>query len=428
MSYDKFDDFKISNNIKKAISNMGFEKPTPIQKKTIPLALKGIDITGQAQTGSGKTLAFAIPILNKVFIPDNSPQAIILCPTRELCMQVAGEIKKVGKNIKKLKVLPVYGGEPIGKQLRVLKKVVHVVVGTPGRVIDHINRGSLNLIGIETVVLDEADEMLNMGFREDIELILRNTPKKRQTLLFSATMPSEIKKIAKMHQRKAKFIKINAKQSIPKITQYSFKTDYKHKFEDLNTLIDVYDVKLALIFCNTKKSVDYVVRHLRRRDYSADALHGDMNQKIRDKVMNKFRNGNINILVASDVAARGIDVSNVDVVINYDVPQNPEYYIHRIGRTARAGAKGFAFTLVMPDEFDALRNIQKTYKVKIKQRDIPTFAEIESIKNNIVMDDVKKSIKNDNLKRYVKVIEENSTDKESVVKIAAGLLKMVREN
>ena len=428
MSYEKFDDFEISNNIKKAISNMGFKSPTPIQKKTIPLALKGIDITGQAQTGSGKTLAFAIPILQKIFIPDNSPQAIILCPTRELCMQVAGEIKKVGKNIKKLKVLPVYGGEPIGRQLRVLKKGVHIIVGTPGRVIDHIKRGSLNLIGVESVVLDEADEMLNMGFREDIEFILRTTPKKRQTLLFSATMPPEIKKIAKMHQRKAKFIKVSSKSSIPKITQYSFKTDFRHKFEDLNTLIDVYDVKLALIFCNTKKSVDYVVRHLRRRDYSADALHGDMEQKIRDKVMNKFRNGNINILVASDVAARGIDVADVDVVINYDVPQNPEYYIHRIGRTARAGAKGMAFTLVMPEEYETLNNIQKKYKVKIKQRDIPTFAEVEAIKNEMVMKDVKKSIKTDNLNRYIKVIEKNSTDKESVIKIAAGLLKMVRED
>jgi len=428
MSYDKFDDFKIANNIKKAISNMGFEKPTPIQKKTIPLALKGIDVTGQAQTGSGKTLAFAIPILEKIFIPDNSPQAIILCPTRELCLQVAGEIKKVGKYIRKLKVLPVYGGEPIGRQLRVLKKGVHIIVGTPGRVIDHIKRGSLNLIGVESVVLDEADEMLNMGFRDDIEFILRTTPKKRQTLLFSATMPKEIRKIAKMYQRKAKFIKVDSAKSIPKITQYAFKTDFRHKFEDLNTLIDVYDVKLALIFCNTKKSVDYVVRHLRRRDYSVDALHGDMDQKARDRVMNKFRNGNINILVASDVAARGIDVADVDVVINYDVPQNPEYYIHRIGRTARAGAKGFAFTLVMSGEVDALNNIKKAYKVNIKQKNIPTFAEIESIKNEAIMDEVKKSIKTDNLKRYIKIIEKNSSDRESAVKIAAGLLKMVREN
>lgn len=429
MSFEKFDDFKISNDIKKAVKVMGFEKTTPIQKKAIPPALKGHDIIGQAQTGSGKTVAFAIPILNKIFIPDRSPQAIVLCPTRELCIQVAGEISKVGKNIRKLKVLPVYGGEPIGRQLRVLKKGVHIVVGTPGRVIDHIERGSLSLIGVESVVLDEADEMLDMGFREDIELILRNTPKQRQTLLFSATMPPEIKKIAKMYQRKPKHVKIDStKHTVPKIKQFSFKTTEKHRFDDLNVLIDVYDVKLALIFCNTKKRVDYVARHLKQRGYTVDSLHGDMTQKIRDKVMNKFRNGNINILVATDVAARGIDVDNVDVVINYDVPQNPEYYIHRIGRTARAGARGYAFTLVSNNETALLKSIKKDYKVKIIQKDIPSFSEVETIKNDLVMDDVKSIIQNKNLDKYIKVIERNSTDKESVVKIAAGLLKMVREN
>ncbi len=339
---------------------MGFEKPTTIQKLAIPEALKGKDIIGQAQTGSGKTVAFSIPILERIFIPDKSPQAIILCPTRELCMQVAGEIAKVGANINKLKILAVYGGQPIGRQLRVLNKGVHIVVGTPGRVIDHIERGSLNLIGVDSVVLDEADEMLNMGFREDIELILRHTPKQRQTLLFSATMPDEIKRIAKMHQHNPKFIKVSQnKKNIPKIKQFSFKTDERDKLEDMLRLLDVYEPKRSLIFCNTKKRVDFVVKHMRRRDYSVDSLHGDMTQKIRDKVMNKFRNGNIDILVATDVAARGIDVLNIDLVINYDVPQNVEYYIHRIGRTARAGNNGYAFTLVSPKEAHYFSNIKK---------------------------------------------------------------------
>lgn len=425
MSYESFNDFKISKNIKKAIKNMGFEKPTTIQKLAIPEALKGKDIIGQAQTGSGKTVAFSIPILERIFIPDKSPQAIILCPTRELCMQVAGEIVKVGANINKLKILAVYGGQPIGRQLRVLNKGVHIVVGTPGRVIDHIERGSLNLIGVDSVVLDEADEMLNMGFREDIELILRHTPKQRQTLLFSATMPDEIKRIAKMHQHNPKFIKVSQnKKNIPKIKQFSFKTDERDKLEDMLRLLDVYEPKRSLIFCNTKKRVDFVVKHMRRRDYSVDSLHGDMTQKIRDKVMNKFRNGNIDILVATDVAARGIDVLNIDLVINYDVPQNVEYYIHRIGRTARAGNNGYAFTLVSPKEAHYFSNIKKRTNYKITKKNIPSFKEIENIKNNFLMDDVKNSIYNDNLKKYIKVVESSGMDS---VEIAAALFKMIRE-
>ena len=317
-----FDELSISDDIKRAIDEMGFEKLTPIQESAIPEALNGNDLIGQAQTGSGKTLAFAVPVLDKIFIPDMSPQAIILCPTRELCMQVASEFEKAGNKIKKLKVLAVYGGQPIGKQTRVLKKGVHVVVGTPGRVIDHIERGNLELIGIESVVLDEADEMLEMGFREDIETILANTPHQRQTLLFSATIPQEIRNIAQKYQKNPKFIKISDKRkNIPRITQYAFKCDIKDKFNGLTRLLEAYDVKLALVFCNTKKSVNFVKKHL-KNDFKADSIHGDMTQQARDKVMNKFRNGNINILVATDVAARGLDIDNVDVIINYDVPQN----------------------------------------------------------------------------------------------------------
>ena len=272
-----FNDLNISQDIKKAIDEIGFTKLTPIQKQVIPEALKGKDIIGQAQTGSGKTLAFSIPIIEKIFIPDRSPQAIILCPTRELCMQVASEIEKTGSKIKKFKVLAVYGGQPIGKQTRVLKKGVHVVVGTPGRVIDHIERGNLDLIGIESVVLDEADEMLEMGFREDIETILAKTPIQRQTLLFSATIPEEIKSIAQKYQKNPKFIKIaDKRQNIPKITQYAFKCNIKDKFNGLTRLIEAYDVKLALIFCNTKKSVDYVKKHLKKEDFAVDSLHGDL--------------------------------------------------------------------------------------------------------------------------------------------------------
>ena len=421
-----FNDFNISDDIKKAIGDMGFKKATPIQRLAIPEALKGIDITAQAQTGSGKTIAFAVPILEKVFIPDRSPQAIVLCPTRELCMQVADEISKVGSKIKKLKVLAVYGGQPIGKQTRVLKKGVHVVVGTPGRVIDHIEKGNLDLIGIETVVLDEADEMLEMGFREDIERILESTPCQRQTLLFSATIPKEIKQIAGKYQKDPKFIRIaNKKQNIPKITQYSFKCNIEDKFESLTRLIDAYDVRLMLIFCNTKKSVDFVRKHLKKQDFSVDALHGDMTQKARDKVMNKFRNGNIDILVATDVAARGLDIDGVDVIINYDVPQNADDYTHRIGRTARAGKTGFAFTLVSKDEIPRFNNIKKSNR-GIVEKKVPTLGEINEIKNNLILKKVKDS--RDNLDEYIKIIKKNEDNEFGSLELAAGLLKMIREN
>lgn len=420
-----FDDFNIGDEIKEAIGDMGFTKTTPIQSRAIPDALKGIDIIGQAQTGSGKTLAFAVPILEKIFIPDKSPQAIVLCPTRELCMQVANEIAKAGSRIKKLKILAVYGGQPIGKQTRVLKKGVHIVVGTPGRVIDHIERGNLDLIGIETVVLDEADEMLEMGFREDIEEILSRTPHQRQTLLFSATIPDEVREIAENYQKDPKFIKVsNKKKNIPKITQYSFKCDIKDKFDYLTRLIEAYDAKLILIFCNTKKSVDFVKKHLKKQDYSVDALHGDMTQQARDKVMNKFRNGNIGILVATDVAARGLDINGVDLVINYDVPQNNDDYIHRIGRTARAGKTGFAFTLVSKDEIPRFNNILKSNK--ITEKEIPTHSDIDIIKVNLILNDVQKS--KEDLNKYIKIIENNKNKNFTDLELAAALLKRMREN
>ena len=421
-----FDDLNISDDIKKAIDEMGFAKLTPIQERAIPKALDGRDVLGQAQTGSGKTIAFAIPIIERIFIPDMSPQAIVLCPTRELCMQVASEISKVGKNVKKLKVLAVYGGQPIGKQTRVLKKGVHIVVGTPGRVIDHIERGNLDLIGVERVILDEADEMLEMGFREDIERILSEVPSQRQTLLFSATIPSEVRKIAEKYQKDPEFIKIaDKRKNIPKITQYAFRCDIRDKFNSLIRLIEAYDVNLALIFCNTKKSVDFVAKHLKKEEFKVDSLHGDMSQQTRDKVMNKFRNGNISILVATDVAARGLDIANVDVIINYDVPQNADDYIHRIGRTARAGKRGFAFTLVSKDEISRFNNIKKGNPGKIVEKELPTLQEVNSIKNRKILNDAKSLIGEGNLDEYIKIIENES--EYDGLELSAALLKMMRE-
>ena len=424
-----FDELNISDEIRNAIGQMGFSKLTPIQERAIPIALKGIDITAQAQTGSGKTIAFAIPVLEKIFIDDKSPQAIILCPTRELCLQVAGEIEKVGAYIKKLKVLAVYGGQPIGKQTRVLKKGVHIVVGTPGRIIDHIQKGNLDLIGVERVVLDEADEMLDMGFRKDIEKILGENPYRKQTLLFSATIPQEIREIAKDYQNNPKFIKIsNKKQNIPKITQYAFKTNHKHKFDDLVRLIEAYDINSALIFSNTKRGVDFIYKNLKKHECSVESLHGDMNQKLRDKVMNKFRNGNVSFLIATDVAGRGLDISNLDFIINYDVPQNYDSYIHRIGRTARAGSSGFAFTLVTKEDLINFNNIKNASKSKIIEKKLPTDSEMEDIKNKRVLDEVKNSIELDNLEEYINAIKKNSSADIALEEIAAGLLKKVRKN
>ena len=423
MTYEKFDDFEISDLIKKAVLDMGFEATTPIQKMAIPEALNGTDITAQAQTGSGKTIAFSIPILEKIFIPDKSPQAIILCPTRELCLQIAGEISKVGSNIKNLKVLAVYGGQPIGKQIRVLKKGVHIVVGTPGRVIDHIERGTLDLIGVETVVLDEADEMLDMGFRDDMELILRHTPRQRQTMLFSATMNGEVRKIARMYQTNPKFIKVKStKLNTPKIKQFYFKCDERDKFDVLNRLLDIYEPKLAIVFCNTKKRVDFLVKHLKREGYSVDSLHGDMTQKIRDKVMNKFRNGNISILVATDVAARGIDVVNINLVVNFDTTHDKDYYVHRIGRTARAGRDGYAFSLV--SKFDEYYFSQILKENKITQKEVPSPSKVDEIKNQLIMERVNNSIKVDDLRGYKKIVDNNPAEN---IDIAAALLKMMRE-
>lgn len=424
-----FNDLDILPEIKKSINEMGFKNPTPIQKMALPLALKARDITAQAQTGSGKTLAFAIPIVDKIFIADKSPQAIILCPTRELSIQVADEIARVGSNVKKLKILAVYGGQPIGRQTRVLKKGVHIIVGTPGRVIDHINKGNLDLIGIESVVLDEADEMLDMGFRDDIEQILSNTPRQRQTMLFSATMPMEIRKLAKKYQKNPKFIKIeDNNDNVPDITQIAFKTNPKYKFKDLLKLIDLYSIKSALIFSNTKKGVDFLHKQLKKADFSVESLHGDMTQKTRDRVMNKFRNGNVRFLVATDVASRGLDISNLNFIINYDVCSDYDSYIHRIGRTARAGKSGYALTLVSKKDYRNFENINKKSKNKIVQKDIPSDDEMDKIKNQLIIDGLKKSSKVDNLKDYVNLVKENSSDDFTSEQMAAALLKKVREN
>ncbi|MGL4669174.1 MAG: DEAD/DEAH box helicase [Methanobacteriaceae archaeon] len=423
-----FEELKLSKEIKKAIDKLGFEEATPIQSLAIPVALTGADIVGQAQTGTGKTLAFGVPTLEKIYVKDRSPQAIILCPTRELALQVAEEIGKLSEFMPKLHVLPVYGGQPIGRQIRALKKGVHIIIGTPGRVLDHIERRTLDLSGIETVVLDEADEMLDMGFRDDIEKILRHTSKGRQTLLFSATIDKNVKKLTSKYQKDPKFLKVAHQHiTVPEIEQIYFEVKEKMKLELLSRLLDIYDINLSLVFCNTKRRVDRLVRDLKNRGYDVSGIHGDLSQNKRDSVMNAYRKGKIDILVATDVAARGIDVPDVEAVFNYDVPSDNEYYVHRIGRTGRAGKSGHAFTFVAGKDVYKLRDIMRFTKTKIKQQKVPSMEEMNKAKANVTLDTVKKTIDNGKITQETHTVESLVEVGYNSIDIAAALLKLLNE-
>lgn len=425
MEQARFENMNLSSEIQQAIKEMGFEEPSPIQAKAIPVIMQGRDIIGQAQTGTGKTAAFGIPMLEMIDPGMKKVQAIILCPTRELAIQVAEELGRLGKYKRSIYVLPVYGGQPIDRQIRGLKKGVQIVIGTPGRVMDHLDRGTLRLDFIKCVILDEADEMLDMGFREDIEIILKRIPDKRQTLLFSATMPQPILDLTAKYQNEPHFIKVVHKElTVPSIEQTYYDVKEKTKLEVLTRLIDLHNPKLALIFCNTKRRVDELVEKLQARGYSVDGLHGDMKQSQRDRVMSRFRTAGIDLLVATDVAARGLDVDDVEIVFNYDLPPDEEYYVHRIGRTGRAGRTGQAVTFIVGREIYKLRDIQKYTKTKIQLRKVPTLSDVEESKTNLFLEDVKAVIEEGNLNKYVSIIERLLDDDYSTLDIAAALLKI----
>lgn len=423
-----FNEINISDPLKRAIRDLGFEEATPIQSLAIPKILEGIDVIGQAQTGTGKTAAFSIPILEKILPKDRSPQALILCPTRELAIQVADELRKLSKYLKKIKILPVYGGQPIGRQIKALKKGIHVVIGTPGRVMDHMQRGTLNISGVEMVVLDEADEMLDMGFREDIEYILKDIPPQRQTLLFSATMSSSILRLTREYQHNPEHLKVaHHKLNVPQIRQVYFEVREKMKLELLSRLIDIHNLKLALVFCNTKRRVDRLVSDLKTRGYLVGGIHGDLSQNKRDRVMSQFRNGQIEILVATDVAARGIDVPRVEAVFNYDLPNDEDYYVHRIGRTGRAGEKGISFTFVSGKEIYKLRDIQHHTKTRIEQQNIPTRADMNKIRGEMLLEKVKDLIEQNKLESQVHMVERLIEVGYTSFDISAALLKIIME-
>ncbi|MBI1912780.1 MAG: DEAD/DEAH box helicase [Deltaproteobacteria bacterium] len=355
---------------------MGFEEPTPIQEKTIPVLLSGKDVIGQAQTGTGKTAAFGIPIIEKVDRSVHGVQALILAPTRELAIQAAEEMNKIGQ-YKRIQAIPVYGGTSIERQIKALQKGVQVVVGTPGRVLDHIERKTLSLKNVSIAVLDEADEMLDMGFVDDITRIMNETPASRQTLLFSATMPEAILRISKRYMKTPEKIRIASDAlTAPKINQIFYEVRNDAKVDALSRLIDADDGGVFLVFCHTKREVDEVASHLKLRGYEADAMHGDFTQAQREAVLKKFKNSRIDVLVATDVAARGLDISNISHVVNYSIPQNPESYVHRIGRTGRAGREGVAITFVTPREEKQLRLIMSVSKATIKRGKLPSKEEV----------------------------------------------------
>ncbi len=422
----RFEEMNLYPQILRAIEEMGFEEATPIQERAIPVVMEGGDVIGQAQTGTGKTAAFGIPLLQKVDLGNKKTQAIVLCPTRELAVQVAEEIRNLSKYMHGIKVLPVYGGQDIGKQIRSLKGGAQIIIGTPGRVMDHLRRKTIRCEYVHTIVLDEADEMLNMGFREDIETVLEYLPQERQTVLFSATMPKPILEITKKYQKDATTIKVVKKElTVPNIEQYYFDVKRKDKVEILSRLLDVYDPKLSLVFCNTKRMVDEVTEALQGRGYFAEGLHGDMKQSQRDRVMNGFRNGKTEILVATDVAARGIDVDDVEAVFNYDLPQDDEYYVHRIGRTGRAGRCGQAFTFVKGKEVYKLKDIQRYCKTKILARPIPSMDDVAQMRLEKIMQNVDTIIEEEDLTKPINMIEQfvNESDY-TAMDIAAAFLKM----
>ena len=430
----KFNELNLSAEVQRAVKEMGFEETTPIQSQTIPAIMQGRDIIGQAQTGTGKTCAFAIPAIE--MLEDNdSVQMLVLCPTRELAIQIAIEFQNVAKYKERVRVLPIYGGQSIDRQISSLKKRPQIIIGTPGRVMDHMRRSTLKLKNLKMLILDEADEMLSMGFQEDLDVILQKTPEEKQTVLFSATMSKNILAITKKYQKNPEHIKILHKElTVPGIEQFYIEVRDPFKMEILSRVIDGNDYNISLVFCNTKKRVDEVAASLQTRGYTAEALHGDMRQNERDAVMSKFRNGDINILVATDVAARGVDVDNIEAVFNYDIPNDEEYYVHRIGRTGRAGKAGVAYTFVSGKELFKLKDIQRFTKKKMNKYDPPTLFDIEESRMGRLLKKVVDTIEGNHYSQYVTYIEQiaeeiNNNDSNEMnlttLDIAAALLKMI---
>jgi len=418
-----FSELGISAEVLKAIDELGFEQASPIQAEAIPVLMTGRDVVGQSQTGSGKTAAFGIPAIEKVDLHLKAVQALILCPTRELAVQVSEELHKLASFKRGLHALPIYGGQSYERQFAGLRAGAQIVIGTPGRVMDHMRRGTLRLDQTKMVVLDEADVMLDMGFHDDIELILKAVPKERQTVFFSATLPRPIQELIRKYSREPQTVRIEQKElTVPTVEQIYYEVDRRFKVDLLTRLIDLHDLKLGIIFCNTKRMVDDLVDHLNAQGYSADRLHGDMTQPMRDRVMNKFRKSGLEFLVATDVAARGIDVEHVQVVFNYDLPYDGEDYLHRIGRTGRAGRSGRAITFVSGREVFKIYQIERFTKVKMQRGKPPSANEVEEAKANVFLDKLRATLRGGEFKRQDFLIERLLEEGFTSTDIASALL------
>lgn len=402
----KFSELNLDDSLLSTIAEAGFNEATPIQAQTIPLVLSGVDVIGQAQTGTGKTASFGLPILQEIDVQNPYIQALIISPTRELAVQTQEELQRLGK-YRHAKVITVYGGSDIRRQIKQLREHPQVVVGTPGRLLDHLKRHTLKLEAVQRVVLDEADEMLDMGFVEDIENILENVPSQHQTLLYSATMPKPIMRIAEKFMQQPQIVKIKSKElTADKIKQYMVRSKEYEKFNIMTRLFDVQQPELALIFGRTKRRVDELTRGLKARGYNAEGIHGDLSQQKRMSVLRQFKAEKLNYLVATDVAARGLDISGVSHVYNYDIPQDPDSYVHRIGRTGRAGRSGVSVTFVAPNEMSYLRSIEQLTNVRMLPLKPPTDAEALAGQIDTAKLEITRQVENDKLDKFANAAQE----------------------
>lgn len=422
-----FIELGISPEVLKAVSNMGFEEMTPIQQEAIPVGLTGKDLIGQARTGTGKTAAFGIPMIERFALGQNLPQGLVITPTRELAVQVAEELNKIGQ-FKRVRAIPIYGGQDIDRQIKNLKNKPEIIVGTPGRLLDHIRRRTVRLSQVATVVLDEADEMLNMGFIEDIEAILSEVPGERQTLLFSATMPRPIQELAMKFMSQPEMIQVKSKEvTVPAVNQSYIEVQERQKFDSLCHLLDLQPPELAIIFGRTKRRVDEVAEGLKSRGYSAEGIHGDLSQARRESVLRQFKNSTIDVLVATDVAARGLDISGVSHVYNFDIPQDAESYVHRIGRTGRAGRSGDAISLVTPREQDHFRYIQRATGAKINRLPLPSPVDVIKGQQLLAADKIVETISAGNTGEYREMASQLLEENDSINIVAAALKLLTRE-
>ncbi|MFV9506032.1 MAG: DEAD/DEAH box helicase [Oscillochloridaceae bacterium umkhey_bin13] len=418
-----FAELGLNANILAALTDLSYDEPTPIQEQAIPAMLTGRDLIAHAQTGTGKTAAFALPIIARL-TPDYAPQALVLAPTRELAMQVAEAMFRYGKH-SQVRVTPVYGGQPIERQLRALARGVQVVVGTPGRIMDHMRRGTLALDAISMVVLDEADEMLDMGFAEDIEYILQQTPASRQTALFSATMPSAVLDLALRYTREPQRISVVSEQlTAPRTRQVYYEVPPRDKLDALCRVLDVETPGSAMIFCRTRAEADHLGESLQGRGYLAEVIHGDLSQAMRERVMKRFREGQAELLVATDVAARGLDIPDVTHVINYDVPGDPESYVHRIGRTGRAGRAGLAISLITPRERRQLQIIERTIRSRIQRQKLPSLADVAARRREAFREALAEVLGQGSLDPYLLMVEQMA-EEHDVTELAAAAFKLL---